>query len=184
MTGKKTFATLDGTELTWTTPNVWKSGSELRSDAGEVVGRLIKRQAHWWSDPIYEIDATGNRWRFEQKGILKRRVVISSTVTGEMIATFHFNSWEDGGRLEYADGREFLWKKGGFWGGKWVWLDSEQEPLIGFETHGMLRLNASVDLNPDQENAKAPALLVFLGWFLINEYYRRAAAASLIVVSG
>lgn len=177
MTLKKTLAQLDEAGLTWVTPSMWKTGSELRTDDGEIIARVNKRQRHWWSSPIFEVDASGSRWSFERKGTWSSRVEIRSLATNEEIATFHYNGFRTGGRLQYRDGRTFLWKQSGFWGVKWVWLGSDKESLLGFETSGMFKLNAAITLDPDQVEGKAPSLLLFLGWFLINMYHQDSSGA-------
>lgn len=175
MSMKKALAELESGGLKWVTPSMWKAEHELRTASGDVIARIHRPK--WWNNVLYEVDAPGNRWIFERKGLWNRRIEIRSIGTGGTPATFYYQGIS-GGRLEYADGRVFLWKKGNFWATRWVWTTENGEPVVGFQTGGSLRINADISIAPDQDNDKAPSLLLFLGWYLINLTMQDTAAAS------
>ncbi len=168
----------------WTTPGGWTPGSELRTPDGEIVGRLIVRLRRWWQPPIYEIDAPGSRWRFHVEGTGRRRIAITTLALDEAAAVFHFNAREDGGQLVCADGPSFEWRRADRWGNTWLWLDGAGTPLLRFTVGGGRRLRAEVSFLTEQARAKSPGLLVFLGWFLLNDRHGRETMAAAVVTSG
>lgn len=171
---KKTLAELESQGIRWTKPSFWRNHYELRGDDGEVLATI--HQPKWWRD-LVEVEGVGNRWIFERKGFWNRRVEIRSAVTGEEPAVFRYN-WTGMGRLEYPDGRVFHWKYGNFWGTKWVWTNDAGEPLVGFHTKNSFKLSADISLDPALESAKAPTLLLFLGWYLVVKHYEDTAAVA------
>lgn len=172
----KTTAELEMRGLKWVRTNGLRANGELQTDDGEVLATV--RQPHIWRKMV-EVEAVGNRWRFERKGFLRQRIEITSIGTGEAPAVYIYNG--NKGRLEYADGRVFLWRSGDFWGSKWVWTNEDGVPLVGFKTGGFLRLSGQMSLHPDFEGDKAPSLLIFLGWFLIMLYHDDMAGSSTVV---
>lgn len=176
---KKTLAELENQDVRWEKPSFWKQDFELRAHSGEVIATI--RRPRWWSS-LAEVEGVGCRWTFERKGFWQRRVEIHSVGTGDRAAVFYYN-WSGAGRLEYPDGRVFHWKQGNFWGTKWVWTDETGQPLVGFHTRGGLKLNADISLDAALEDAKAPTLLIFLGWYLIVKHYEDSSS-SMVVVGG
>ncbi|MEO1288287.1 MAG: hypothetical protein AAFV93_11005 [Chloroflexota bacterium] len=169
----KAFNDLNLQELHWVEANSLTSRQELRNEQDEVIATIEKEK--WWKG-TYLVDAPGNRWVFEPKGILSRRIEIYSAGTGDLMTTFHYRGMTSGGRLTLPDGRTFRWKSLSFWGNKWAWLegeDGDDDPVIGFDTGGFFRARA--DLTFD-EDADFPALLVFLGWYLHRIYRQQQAA--------
>ncbi|MFQ3568424.1 MAG: hypothetical protein SNJ59_15660 [Aggregatilineales bacterium] len=174
----KTTAELEGRGLKWMRTGGLRNNGELRDEDGEVLATIS--QPSIWRRMV-EVEAVGNRWRFERKGIFRQRIEISSIGTGEAPAIYIYQYPGNKGRLEYADGRVFLWRQGNFWGSKWVWTTEDGVPLIGFKTGGFWRLSGEMSLHPNFEEDKAPSLLVFLGWYLIMLYYEDSAGSSTVV---
>ncbi|HEX2906376.1 MAG TPA: hypothetical protein VHO69_05905 [Phototrophicaceae bacterium] len=170
---KKTLAELENQAIRWQKPGFWKNEFVLQGDDGEVLARI--HQPKWWSS-LAEVEGVGNHWTFERKGFWRQRVEIRSAGTGDEPAVFRYN-WQGTGRLEYPDGRVFHWTQGNFWGTKWAWTDADGNPLVGFQTKGSLKLSADISLDSAVESAKAPTLLIFLGWYLIVKHYEDTAAA-------
>lgn len=169
----KTTAELETRALKWVSTGRLRNNGELQADDGEVLA-TISQPSIWRS--MVEVEAVGNRWRFERKGFFRRRIEITSIGTGEAPAVYTYKGSK--GRLEYADGRVFIWQPGNFWKSKWVWTTEDGVPLIGFQTGGFFRLSSQMSLHPDFEEGKAPSLLIFLGWYLIKLYHSDSAAAA------
>lgn len=170
---KKTLAELENQGIRWTKPSFWRNDFELCDEHGAVIASI--HQPSWWRD-LVEVEASGNRWIFNRKGFWNRRVEIRSAITGDEPAVFRYN-WSGTGQLEYPDGRVFHWKQGNFWGTKWVWTNPDGEPLVGFHTKNSFKLSADISLDPELENAKAPTLLIFLGWYLVVKHHEDSSAA-------
>lgn len=168
----KTIRELEDQNLHWVQPSMWRSVFELRTEDGSVLATITRTS---WFKSTVEVDAVGNRWVFDVKGLLRRSIIIRSVGTGEEPAHFVYKGI-NGGELTFADGRLFLWKPSNFWGSKWVWTTAEGDPIMGFKTGGALKLNSEISLDPETEADKAPPLLVFLGWYLYLLYVESSAA--------
>lgn len=167
----KDFKELELQELYWTQTGAWNRHAELRSADDEVIARMTR--PHWWSSNA-EIDMPGNRWSLERRGIFRREIIVKSLGTGEQVA--HFAYQGRGGLLTLADGRMLRWKQSNFWGTQWAWITLEDEPLMGFEQKGILRFRGEMSLSPEVDELASPALLMFLGWYLITLHNEDAAA--------
>lgn len=175
---KKQLVELEHQGLQWVQTNRWKQNYELQDTDGDVIA-TIHRPSMWNTRAV--VTAPGNHWTFERKGWWRQRVVIRSVGTGEEPAQYIYHSSK--GRLEYPDGRVFLWRQGNFWGSKWMWTTEDGEPLIGFQTKGFLRLGSEIELNSELASEKAPSLLIFLGWYLYTLYYEDSTAAAAGIVA-
>lgn len=150
---------------------------ELRNEQEEVVAKITRPR---WYSRRAEVDAPGNRWSFEQRGIFKRRVLIKSLATADSPAEFSFGFYE--GKLEFPDGRVFFWKRGNFWGTKWVWTTEDGMPILGYQTGGFLRFQGQINIEPDDSGQPGLGLLVFLGWYLVSLYHEDSSSAAVVSV--
>lgn len=176
----KTFAELDYEGLRWETiGSGWKPEYALVTDNGERVAHL--RKAGIFREQAF-VDAVGNRWVFERKGFFKRYVEIRSVGTGDELARFNYR-WDGSGELAMANGRRYRWQSSSFWGSKWVWVDESGEPIMGFKSGGFFRYSADISTDDEGDAAKAPPLLIFLGWYLILLHYDDSAAATVVVAT-
>jgi hypothetical protein len=169
---KKELVELEDQGLKWVQTSGWKQNYELQDEHGAVIATM--HRPSMWSSRV-EVTAPGNHWAFERKGWFRQRVIIRSVGTGEEPAQHIYRSTS--GRLEYRDGRVFLWKQGNFWGTKWMWTTEDGEPLIGFQTKGFLKIGSEINLNSDLASDKVPSLLIFLGWYLYTLYHEDSTAA-------
>jgi hypothetical protein len=168
----KPFEELESQNLQWVQTSTWKYDYELRDEDGAVVATL--KRPGWWSSNA-EVDAVGNRWRFERKLLWKTRITITSIGTGEEVGVY-IPHWSGGGRLELADGRKFEWKSFSFWGSKWGWTVEDNVPVIGFQTGGFFKTNGEIKIDANMFSTKALPLLMFFWWYLVSLYQSDAAA--------
>lgn len=167
---------LENQELHWVQPSLWNSRYELHNVDDEVVASITQKG---WMKNRAEVDALGNRWEFERRGIFRYHIIIRSAATGEEPARFDYNWSVDGGWLTFTDGRRFRWRRGNFMGTKWAWVNELDEPIMGFQTGGLFRLNGEIDIDPDVTmKTRTLPLLLFLGWFLIALHRSDAAAVA------
>ena len=171
---KKSFTELEDQGLKWVKVRSSKQRYELRTAEDEVLGSITR--SNWTSRA--EVEAPGNHWVFERKGIFRQRVIIRSGGTGEEPAEYIYQS--SSGRLIYPDWRVFLWKQDNFWGTKWVWMTEDGQPLIGFQTSGFLKVQGEINITPDLADEKAPSLLIFLGWYLYTLYQDDSTVAVVV----
>jgi hypothetical protein len=135
---------------------------ELRNAAEEKIASI--RQKSTWSYEL-ELDAVGNRWQFESKGILGLRTEIRSVGTGDLAATYFSAS----GKLELADGTFYHWKSTHIWGMNHAWFNEADEAIAAFEIKGILQLRHEADvlLKAETGETKSLPLLVFFAWYLM-----------------
>jgi hypothetical protein len=155
----KSLTELSVSGLEWTQKN---GRSVLRETDGDTLGEM--RHPRWYSART-EVDAHGCRWSFERKGLWKPYIEIRSLGTGEEPARFKHKG--HGGDLVYEDGRVYHWQPANWSGRKWLWIDWEDQPVLGIELTGSFTLRGDIQLDPDLTSQKAPSLLLFLGWYLI-----------------
>ncbi len=161
----KSLKELENTTLVWQSKG-WLGSArhELVNGKGEVIAR-VKHLSFWTND--VEVDAPGNRWTFVRRGHFSgRHITIRSVGTGEQIALYQYRIAKPG-ILKFHDERTFTWQSANFWGSKWVWLDENEEPIVGFQERGTFKLSSDVDINPDASENRSIPLLIFLGWYLV-----------------
>lgn len=171
----KDWKDLELQELRWIQSDSWGWSYALCGEDGEPIASM--RRPHWWNEYI-EIDAPGNRWSFSRKGFFNRRIEIKSIGTGDEPATYSYS----GSRLEFKDGRVYFWRRSNFWATKWAWVDEDGQPLVGFETGGMMRLRGDLSIPPEATELPSLALLVFLGWYL-TVLNRQDTSAAVVVAA-
>lgn len=175
----KVLNDLELQELEWVAANSWQRSFDLRDGDGEVVARLTRPT--WWNS-IAEIEAPGNRWRFEPYGFWKRRIRVRSVGTDEIIAEFIPNSWDPHkGTLQFTDGRSFHWQPSNMWGSKWVWMTDNGEPILGYRAGGLFSLKGELNIEPERADTPSFGVLVFLGWYLV--LLQREDSAAVVMVA-
>ncbi|MBZ0281679.1 MAG: hypothetical protein K8L97_13150 [Anaerolineae bacterium] len=172
----KDYKELDLQQLEWIQKGGFSQNYELRDEDGEVVAQL--NRPHWYSR-YAEVDAPGHRWGFEPKGFFRRKIIVKSLGTDEEIAVFNYGL--SNGTLNFADGRVYHWRQSNFWGTKWAWTTDDGEPIVGFESKGLLRYRGEMSLSPASDEISHITLLVFLGWYLVTLHYEDSAASTVVV---
>jgi hypothetical protein len=181
----KTFAELEQQNMVWVRAEKRRRVFELRSidadhpeQAGDVLATII-----WHGQFSASVEATGNRWEFGRKGFWRPRYVIQSVGTGEEPAQLTRRIRR--AALVYPDGREFHWKQYNSMSGiRWVWSTADDEPLMGIRLRGVFQQRGEISLDPELAAAKAPSLLLFLGWYLILLQQAESSSAAIVVAGG
>lgn len=165
----KAFDELDSLDIHWET-NTWGTKHTLKDADGEIIAEM--RYNSWRVQAT--VEAVGNRWLFQSRGFFRRTIDVISVGMDEHYATYTYK----GKTLTLADGREFYWKQANIWGSKWAWMDSNGDPVIGFQTGGMLRFKSDVRIDPANADDKSLPLLSYLGWFLLYRQRQQASTAA------
>lgn len=168
----KAFDELDSLDIHWET-NTWGTKHTLKDAHGDSIAEI--RYNAWHASAT--VEAVGNRWRFLARGFFRRTVDVISVGMNERYATYAYK----GRTLSLADRREFYWNQANIWGSKWVWMDADGDPVIGFQTGGMLRFKSDVRVDPENADDKSLPLLTYLGWFLL--YRQREQSSTVVAVS-
>ena len=168
----KVFDELLEQNLRWVQTSALKQDYELRTDDDEVLATI--HQASMWRSMV-EVEAVGNRWTFERKGFWGQHIEIKSVGTQAQPAVFTYNGMS-GGKLTFTDGRTFNWKQSNFWGSKWGWATPDDEPIVGFKTGGLFKINSEISLDPGVVDMPSLPLLLMLGWYLYTLYVQDSSA--------
>lgn len=166
-----------GAQVAWVQPVRAKEAFELRT-GDEVVGTLV-----WSGRSLATADTADGRWTFKREGFLHPRVTVRVPGSDDNVAVFH-PGWTGGGTLDLGSGRQIRFVAANFWRSRWQWLDGDAKPLIHFNSQqGALRLDGEVELEAGAAESPHAALMLTLGWYLINLTLRDATETAAVVAS-
>lgn len=165
-------------ELTWQSVPCQKRTWNL-SAGQEVVATLT--QPSTWSPTRIGTTADG-QWRFTQKGVVHRRLVVTDTHSGAEVAHGVRSSRSGNGTLTLADGRKYVWRAANAFGSKWAWLDEAGQPLLQFRESGVLRVRSTVTLTARAVDDPHVGFLALVGWHLMLLTNQEATTAAMTAV--
>ncbi|HSB09859.1 MAG TPA: hypothetical protein VLM38_10275 [Blastocatellia bacterium] len=172
----KNVSRLIGSNLKWVQPSAFNMHYELRTN-NELAGTLSFRSA-------FGSFATGESadgcWTFKRVGFFQTRVTIRLCGSDHDLATFRNNTWSGGGTLEFPDGRKLL-ADTNFWQTSLQFSTESGEPLVRFNTGGMIHLSATIDIWPVAAALAELPLIVMLGWYLVVMMHSDMAASAAII---
>ena len=172
----KNIQRLIGGSLKWVQPSAFTMRYELRA-GDEVVGAMSFRSA---SGSFATGECADGCWTFKRVGFFQTRVTVRQCESEVDIATFRNNTWSAGGTLELADGRRLL-ANTNFWQTSLQFQEASGEPLIRFDTAGMIHLSATIRIEPSAGSMEELPIIVMLGWYLIVMMHSDMAAQAAII---
>jgi len=156
------LANLIDRELTWSQPSMRKKEFELH--AGELLAATLRFRSSFGSLAIAE--SGDGCWTFKRNGFFKTHVSVRRCDDDTRdIATFHNNTWSGGGSMEISGGPT-LRASTNLWRTKYSFNSPSEEPLVVFNTHGLVRYSADVEIRPQAAQMLELPLMVMLGWYL------------------
>lgn len=175
----KPLRDLVGRELEWTQPRAMKREFELR-DGDETIAQLHFRSTF---GSFATAEAAGASWTFKRVGFWQTRVTICPAGSDGEIASFRINTWNAGGTLELADGRQ-LRANTNFWMSVYEFMNEVDEPLVRFrKVGGVLHLSSTVEILPAAAALPELPWLVALGWYLAVKMHDDAAGTAASVAT-
>ena len=163
-------------DLKWIQPSAFKQQFELRAN-DELAGTLIFRSA-------FGTFATGESasgcWTFKRVGFCQTRATVRLCGSPTDLAIFKNNTWSGGGTLEFPDGRQLLVETS-FWRASMQFKTQSGEPLVRFNTGGMIHLSATIVIEKRAEGLEELPWILMLGWYLIVMMNSDAAASAAII---
>lgn len=163
-----------GQDLVWESSRTAKRTYELH--AGDQMLATLTQPSAWNQRRAGSSDE--GAFTFARVGFFKQRIAITDATSGAEVASMPPAGWSRQTTLNLPDGRTYYWRKSSFWGTKWTWLDSAEQPLMSFKQVGAFRVRCGVTIEPTAATDPHLALLAQLGWFLMLLAQADAAASS------
>lgn len=170
------IAQLVGSSLEWVQPRALKMEYELRE--GEEVVATLRFRSSWGSFATAE--SADGCWTFKRVGFWQTRATVRPCGSETEIASFRQGTWASGGTLEMPDGRKFPVSTN-FWQTRYQVQTESGEPLITYKTHGIVRLEARMEIAPQAAGMPELPWIAMLGWYLAVLMYNDSAAAATAV---
>jgi hypothetical protein len=165
-------------ELSWQQPSAMRRVYELR--AGDELAATLSFRSDWGS--LATAESADGCWTFKRVGFWQSRVTVRRCVSDEDLATFQHNTWTGGGTLTRADGLAYHLTTN-TWQTKLTVLDSQQLPLLHYDSKGWFKLKAALAVEPQAiSNPDLPWLAMF-GWYVVVMMYFDAASTTAVVTA-
>ncbi len=161
--------------LRWT--QTARGGREYALRNGDASLATLRWERKICSTTVYA-GAGAAHWVFATSGFWKRVIRVRSVEQSAEIATMSLN-WKQGGTLDCADGRQFVWTAASRWHTEWAWRDESGVELLHFkgEQH-WLKMDGRMDVAPDAATLPDLPLLASLGWYLFVQRVNEEVASS------
>jgi hypothetical protein len=159
--------------LLWTQPKAMRREYQL-ADGDKLIGWL-RFEETFGSRASAEV--ASQKWTFRKEGFFHPRFTVRIPNSDANLAVFRLN-WSGSGALEYSDGRQIRWRRTSFWRPDWIFVQSENRPLLRFKQRiGLMKISARVEFDPADAAMPDLPMLVGLGWYLLLLATQGAAAA-------
>jgi hypothetical protein len=156
------MAKLVGKELKWSQPTARKKEFVLNAD--NLLAATLRYRSSLGSFAVAE--SGDGSWTFKRVGFFKSHVVVRPSDDDlRDIATFHNKTWKGGGTLQVVSGAT-LRANTNFWQTKFSFMSASDEPLVVFNTSGIVHYSATVEIQPQAATMPELPLMVILGWYL------------------
>jgi hypothetical protein len=150
-----------GRPLRWNSLRWFKRDFELRA-GDDSVGTLSFRSM--WSYLATATSADGT-WTFQRTGFWRPEIRVRVSGSDADIAVFRYKMWENGGCLEFRDGRKFrITDK--HWGTRFEIRSDRDEVLMSLRASSWTESSAEVEPAPEAGKLPELSLLLLFGWYL------------------
>lgn len=157
----KPISQATGRPLRWNRRRWFRSDFELRA-GDDPVGTLSFRSM--WSYLATAASADG-AWTFKRTGFWRPVIAIRAAGSDADLAVFRYNTWQNGGWLEFPDGRKFrLTDKR--WATCFEIRSAHDEVLMALRTSSWTERSAEVEPAPEATKLPELSLLLLFGWYL------------------
>jgi hypothetical protein len=171
----KRMSEIGSLPLEWIQPKALQEAYELRT-GDELVATLKFRSAF---GTLARAECHDGCWTFKRVGFWQNKATVRACDGANDLAVFINNTWNDGGTLEFPDGRKFKATTNA-WMTRLEFQTETEQPLLRFKYHGIFRLSATVEVLPEASSFAELPLLVLFGWYLAVMLYHDSSAAATI----
>lgn len=161
--------------IKWIQPKALQEAYELHDD-DNLVATFKFRSAF---GTLARAESGDGCWTFKRVGFWQNKATARACEEESDLAIFKNNTWNDGGTLEYADGRQFKATTNA-WKTRFEFQTIAEEPLPRFKYEGVFRLSATVEVLPLASAMVQLQLLVLFGWYLAVMLYHDSSAAAVV----
>lgn len=168
----KTISQTTSRPLRWNRLRWFKGDFELRAGA-DAVGALSFRSV--WSYLAAATSADG-AWTFKRVGFWRPVIAIRAAGSDADIAVFRYNTWKNGGWLEFRDGRKYRLTDN-CWATRFEMLSDRDQVLMALRASSWTERSAEVEPGPEARSLPELSLLLLFGWYLAVLTREEAAGA-------
>lgn len=163
-----------GQELKWVQPHALRMEYDLQA-AGARLATLRFRSS---LGSLATAECGAGCWTFKRVGFWQTKATIRECGAGRDLAVFRNNTWENGGTLVLADGRQYP-ANTNFWMTEFEFASEAGASLVQYlQIGGLLHLSARVLIQPAAADLAELPWLVALGCYLIVMLHQDSAAAA------
>lgn len=157
----KPISEATGRPLRWNCLRWLKRDFELRA-GDDSVGTLSFRSM--WSYLATATSADGT-WTFNRTGFWRPEIMVRVLGSDADLAVFRYNMWENGGWLEFCDGRRFrITDKR--WATRFEIRSDRDQVLMSLRASSWTENSAEVEPGPEALSLPELSLLLLFGWYL------------------
>lgn len=154
----------------WKQPRRIDRFYELRS--GSLLFATLDFQSPFTS--IAYAETADGKWSFNRTGFWKRKITISNDSDAEEIALYQPAFWSGAHKIEFADGKSYIWKHINFMATQWAFINSHDELMLvihkGIENQSFsdfFKTQMTVDIHPTLAPEGNPSVLLPLALYLM-----------------
>jgi len=169
------IADISHRHLRWVQPKALQETYELR-DGDNLVATLKFRSSF---GTLARAESGDGCWTFKRVGFWQNKATVRICDRETDLAIFKNNTWNDGGTLEFADGRQFKATTNS-WNTRFEFQTTAEEPLLSLKYEGVFRLSATLEVLPLASAMVELPLLVLFGWYLAVMLYHDSSVAAVV----
>lgn len=116
-------------------------------------------------------------WTFKRRGAFTTVVGVRRLGEEREIATFTPNWAGTKGLLKLEGAGEFQLRSANFWASQWELADAEGQEFLRYQSQGILKSGARLELSERAKHHPQAALLVLLTWYVLLLFQMDGAAS-------
>jgi hypothetical protein len=163
--------------LEWKQPSAFVRRYELLSGDSQLAVVSFSKSL----GSLAEAQTAGEAWTFKRRGMLSTTVGARIAGTEQDVAVYRPNFTGTRGTIRIKGGEALELRSTGFWASEWVVRTEEQEVLLRFHNHGLMRSGAHVEVMEAANRRDDLGLLLTFAWYLLLLHMEDSAAAAAIV---
>jgi hypothetical protein len=162
--------------LEWKQPSAFVRRYELLSGDSQLA--LVSFSKSLGS--LAEAHTANEAWTFKRRGMLSTIVGARLLGTEQDVAVYRPNFSGTRGTIRIKGGEPLELRSTGFWSSEWIVRTEEQDVLLRFHNHGLMRSGAHVEVMEAAKRRADIGLVLTFAWYLLLLHMEDGAAAAAI----